>query len=324
MDAPMDAPMTDDSPLAAVDGRRLLAGYRDNEYVPVDHAIDDVRTFFGQLAVDVGRDAPSSDPRRDALPEMLRSTILTTLLSVRRSGPPGYADGGAPGRGRGGGGGGFRRRGARAQSQPVQDQTVHVGSLRRVVTDAFDAGSRLLADAKPPEPQRVPRRLADDPKLTLRFQDLFAAVAVGDGKDALAAAESLRRDLARDHEIAVVSYDGENDDLFDFTSAAGSPTDPTVRPALATASGEVLHRGLAYRAGPPPAAEPGGSGPAGESGEPGLPAGPEPGLPADPVPGLPADPVPGLPAGPTTAAAPVATTNATDDSGERGDSRGDV
>ncbi|ARZ71966.1 hypothetical protein M1P56_13905 [Streptomyces sp. HU2014] len=123
--------------------------------------------------------------------------------------------------------------------------TVHTPTLLDQLQAAAEAADRLLAEAEPPAPERVPLRWSEDRDVLNLLRDLLSAHAERDGELALRHIDRLRKDLALRHDIAVVDFDGTNDPLFSFV-VHPDPEERnfvTSRPALVAADGRVLRPG---------------------------------------------------------------------------------
>ncbi|MFE0045295.1 hypothetical protein [Streptomyces albireticuli] len=123
--------------------------------------------------------------------------------------------------------------------------TVHTPTLLDQLQAAAEAADRLLAEAEPPAPERVPLRWSEDRDVLDLLRDLLSAHAERDGELALRHIDRLRKDLALRHDIAVVDFDGTNDSLFSFV-VHPDPEERnfvTSRPALVAADGRVLRPG---------------------------------------------------------------------------------
>ncbi|MBB5121037.1 hypothetical protein AF335_20220 [Streptomyces eurocidicus] len=123
--------------------------------------------------------------------------------------------------------------------------TVHTPTLLDQLQAAAEAADRLLAEAEPPAPERVPLRWSEDRDVLNLLRDLLSAHAERDGELALRHIDRLRKDLVLRHDIAVVDFDGTNDALFSFVMHPdpGEGEFVTSRPALVAADGRVLRPG---------------------------------------------------------------------------------
>lgn len=128
--------------------------------------------------------------------------------------------------------------------RPVRP-TVHTPTLLDQLQAAAEAADRLLAEAEPPAPERVPLRWSEDRDVLNLLRDLLSAHAERDGELALRHIDRLRKDLALRHDIEVVDFDGTNDALFTFVAHPdpGERDFVTSRPALVAADGRVLRPG---------------------------------------------------------------------------------
>ncbi|WP_406175896.1 hypothetical protein [Streptomyces sp. NBC_00996] len=257
----------------------------------VTHALRTVLTRLERVADEDGELDARVRPQLVAALDLLRAAVLGTLSTVR-------APAVAPPRHRppprrpglrlpflGGGDDDEERREWEREEERLrrpQRPVVHTASLLEQFQAAVEAADRLLAEAEPPPPVRVPIAWHQDAELVNLIRDLMAAHAESDGDLALRHIDRLRKELALRHDIEVVDFDGTNEYLFTLGTHPG-PADGryrTVQPALVTTDGRVLRRGEATGpfGGPPaPHTETGNSAPPtrggrtgnGESGEPG-------------------------------------------------------
>lgn len=142
------------------------------------------------------------------------------------------------------------RRGRRDMDRTVSEMrsqaVVHVDprALQSRLSHALGALDKLIERAASVRPSIASAGpVIEDPAFTELLQDLMEARETGDGEYALRVLRSLRAVLEQ-HGIRVVSFDGANRNLFEFTPAVDSSTqDVTLRPALVH-EGRVLRRGL--------------------------------------------------------------------------------
>jgi hypothetical protein len=126
---------------------------------------------------------------------------------------------------------------------PAPRTVVDVDRLFAWARDALDSAERMRMDAKQPEPAVATRPWAEDPQLLALFQDLFAGARRQQPEFLHTCIEHLGEDLALEHGIDVVEFDGTNHLLFEVVPAAvAAPR--TLRPALVH-KGELLRPGEA-------------------------------------------------------------------------------
>lgn len=142
------------------------------------------------------------------------------------------------------------RRGRRDVDRTVSGMrsqaVVHVDTeaLQARLSHALGALDKLVERAAAVRPSIASAGpVIEDPGFTELLQDLMEARETSDGEYALRVLRSLRAVLER-HGIRVVSFDGANRNLFEFTPTVdSSPREVTLRPALVH-EGRVLRRGL--------------------------------------------------------------------------------
>ncbi|MEF3113589.1 hypothetical protein [Streptomyces chrestomyceticus] len=140
----------------------------------------------------------------------------------------------------------------------------HTVSLLEQLHAALESADRLLAEAEPPPPEKVPIAWHEDGELVNLLRDLMAAHSENDGELALRRIARLRQELSLRHDIDVVDFDGTNEGLFTLDrQPGGGPAAGdcrTVQPALVLKGGRTLCRGeatLSVAAPPAPSVQAG-------------------------------------------------------------------
>ncbi|MEU7594883.1 hypothetical protein AB0B79_17885 [Streptomyces sp. NPDC039022] len=130
----------------------------------------------------------------------------------------------------------------------VRRPVAHTVSLLEQLHAALESADRLLAEAEPPPPEKVPLAWHEDDELVNLLRDLMAAHSEHDGELALRRIAGLRQELSLRHDIDVVDFDGTNEWLFTVGRQPGGPAGGdcrTVQPALVLKDGRILRRGEA-------------------------------------------------------------------------------
>jgi hypothetical protein len=129
---------------------------------------------------------------------------------------------------------------AAAPADPVLE--LDARRLVHTVGHALEAAARAVDDSEP-EAEAADAWTAD-PTLPDLLQDLLSARLRGNADELFLRLEALESDLRMRHDIRAVTFDGDNEALFEFWPAP-DPADEqfvTRRPALVTSAG-VLRRG---------------------------------------------------------------------------------
>lgn len=130
----------------------------------------------------------------------------------------------------------------------VRRPVVHTASLLEQLHAALESADRLLTEAEPPPPEKVPVAWHEDGELVNLLRDLMAAHSENDGELALRRIAGLRRELPLRHDIDVIDFDGTNEWMFTLGRQPDGPAGGdfrTVQPALVLKDGRVLRRGEA-------------------------------------------------------------------------------